>query len=663
MAITVTIAGVDKSSGIDWATLTVEQVVTSQVDAATFSLMVHAGKTYRPAIGDTITIDDGATRIFGGTIVRIDDSIEGGLLTRLSVSCVSHERTLDRFLVVREFTSVSARYMLNGIIDEFVNQPGKEIDLGESTETWVQEDGTLAANTTAGQFIQGSQSEKLTATSSSTATARRANTLDLTKFSDASVSTTADKIKICAYVANVANVASIRIRFVSDSGATYTNYFEATVLAASLVTGWNEIIIAKSAFSSTGSPSWANCLKRQYRVTASAAGTAIVSIDDVRLISSGAFTMANVKDADFPTNGSAKFNYEQATSAIKQIAEMMGNDWYIDADKDLHFFAPSTEQAPFALTDTSANFNWNSLEFNTDSALIKNTIIVRGGEYQGNSDNFDKIADGTQLNFVSPYKIKNISVTVGGSGKTVGVDNLNDPASYDCLYNFQEKTLKFKSATLPSAGQVVRMTGNPMIPVIVKRGDPTSIAANGIYEFLIIDKSINTQQAARDRASAELFAYRNSLVEGKFTTDTTGLRAGQTLGVTITARGINETYVIQSIYFRTKSPTEFVYDVKLVSTRSFGVIEYLLGLLRDQKKTIVISDSEVIDLVQDIVETITPTDSWSQGTQDSSAETMTLNESPNDGLNQGTIFVLAPYVPSGFSDTKRPFILNGSPLG
>jgi len=662
MALVVTIGGVDKSDQIEWESLSVEQVKTSQIDTCNFRLKKYAGKTYAPAIGDSILVQDGATSIFGGIIVKIDNSIEAGLLTRLSVQCVSYEKQLDRYLAVREFTSVSARYILNALLNEFANQPAKEIDLGESGETWTGEDGTIAANTTSGQFIEGSQSQKFTATVSSTATARRETTLDLTLFSDATASTTSDKIKVYAYVDTIANLSSIRLRFVSDAGATYTNYYETTIAVASLVAGWNEIIVAKSAFTSSGSPNWNDIKKRQYRVTASASGTVNVSIDDCRLIKSDAFTMGSVQDADLPTIGSVKFNYESVSSAIKQVAEMIGCDWYIDPVRVLHFFAPLTESAPFGLTDTSANFVWDSLNVSQDSATVKNQIYVRGGEYQGTSTDFEVEADGIALNYRSPYRIKNLSVTVATVSKTVGVDNLADPASYDCLYNFMEKTLKFKAATIPTAGQTIKMTGNPMIPVIIKKGDASSIASHGIYEFLILDKTILTQQGARDRASAELTAYRDTLLEGSFTTDTAGLRAGQTISIAITARGISDTYIIQSVYFRTKSPTEFIYDVRIVSTRSFGVIEYLLGLLRDSKKQIVMNDDEVIDEVQSIDETATVTDVWTQGSTNAQTETITLGEAEQDELDHGTIFVLTPYVFTGFADTKRPFIFDGSLL-
>jgi hypothetical protein len=662
MAITVTIGGVDKSSFIDWQSLRVEQQITSQVDSAGFIIKKYGTKNYAPSIGDSVLIQDGATNVFGGSVARINNTVQGTLLIQ-SVECVSHERTLDRYLVTREITNKNAFYVINTIIAEFVNRVYKEVDLGESNETWTTEDGVVAANAVNGQYIQGDQSRKLTASASSTATARRESTLDLTTFTDGTAVVTSDIVKLWIYVDTPANFASLRIRFVSDAGGTYTNYFEHTYSTAP-VTGWNELRIPRSSFSTVGAPSWSSILKRQYRATATAAGTVNVSVDDVRIVQATTyFSQAGVRDAQSPFLGSVKFNYEQGSAAIKEVAEAVGNDWYVDPLRVLYFYQPASISAPFSLTDTSANFIWNSLQVNRDISTIKNQVYVRGGEYQGVSTDFDVEADGIALNYRSPYRIKNLTVTVAAVGKTVGVDNLDDPASFDCLYNYQEKTLKFKAATKPTAGQTVRMTGNPMIPVIVKKGDPTSISTYGIFEFAIIDKSIITQQAARDRATAELRNYRNNLLEGTFKTTTSGLRAGQIISINNTTHNINETFVIKSLIFTCRSPDTFFYETQLVSTRTFGIIEYLLGLLRDQKKQIQINDNEVVDLVQEITEEITIADAWVQKSNNLQSETITFSEVNNSQLNHGTIFVYAPYNPINFADTKRPFILSGSPLG
>lgn len=660
MSVIVTIAGVDRSAYIDWESFSVEQQVTNQIDTANIAIKVYGTKSYIPVKGDSVLISDGGVEIFGGTVLTMENVIKG-TMTLLKITAVSHERTLDRFLVVREFTSQNARYILNTILADFVNRVTKGVDSGETTETWTQEDGTVATTTTANEYIYGTQAKKFTATAGNTATGRSNSALDLSVFSDGSSFTNSDYVKLWIKVDTIANLTSIRVRFVADAGATYTNYYEKTILAASLEAGWNEIVIAKSAFSSTGSPSWSGNLKRQYRVTASGAGTVNVVIDDVRLVQASTyFSQVGVTDADTPVLGSAKFNYEQVSDAIKQIADAVGNDWYIDPDRVLYFYQASTLAAPFSLTDSSQNFVWDSLSTSDDLSTIKNQVYVRGGEYQGSSTTYDQTADGNAINFRSPYKLKAIAVSVGGVSRTVGIDNIDDPASFYCLYNFNEKNLKFPSANKPANGTLVSMTGNPMIPVIVKRGDATSIAAHGIFEHVIIDKSITTLQGARDRAASELRNYRDTLVEGGFKTDTPGLRAGQTITITIASRAIDETFIIQTVNYTMKSPTEMIYDVKLVSTRSFGIIDYLLTLLRNERKQIAINDDESVDLVQDIAEEVTTADVWVQGSINSQIETITLTDAEQDDLNHGTVFVLAPYTPSGFADTKRVFILDGS---
>jgi len=404
MAITLTIAGVDKSSFVDWDSLRVEQQITSQVDSASFTIKKYGTKNYSPTIGDSVLIQDGATDIFGGSVVRISNQLEAGTLLHQQIECVSHERTLDRYLVTREITNRNAFYVLNTIIAEFVNRIVKEIDLGESNETWTQEDGTVAANTTNGQFIQGDQARKFTATASSTATARRESTLDLTTFSDGTAVVTGDIIKLWVYVDTPGNFSSLRIRFVSDAGATYTNYFEYTHNTA-LVTGWNELRIPRSSFSTTGSPDWSSILKRQYRVTASAGGTVNLTIDDVRIVQASTyFSQAGVQNASSPFLGSVKFNYEQGSAAIKEVAEAVGNDWYVDPNRILYFYQPASISAPFSLTDTSLNFVWNSLQINKDLTTIKNQVYVRGGEYQGSTTDYEVEADGVALNYRSPYR-------------------------------------------------------------------------------------------------------------------------------------------------------------------------------------------------------------------------------------------------------------------
>ena len=55
------------------------------------------------------------------------------------------------------------------------------------------------------------------------------------------------------------------------------------------------------------------------------------------------------------------FNQVPISQALKRLADLVQYDWYVDPDKDIHFFPKYTELAPFNLTDASGNYNNTSL--------------------------------------------------------------------------------------------------------------------------------------------------------------------------------------------------------------------------------------------------------------------------------------------------------------
>ena len=76
------------------------------------------------------------------------------------------------------------------------------------------------------------------------------------------------------------------------------------------------------------------------------------------------------------------FNYEPFSTCLKRLAEWVGYDWYVDYDKDIHFFERTKNPAPFDLTDTNGNYIFNSLVIKEDTSQLKNRIYVRGGDYE-----------------------------------------------------------------------------------------------------------------------------------------------------------------------------------------------------------------------------------------------------------------------------------------
>jgi hypothetical protein len=322
-------------------------------------------------------------------------------------------------------------------------------------------------------------------------------------------------------------------------------------------------------------------------------------------------TIANV---DAPvTIQKISFNYEQVSQCIKQLAEMVNYDWYIDYNKDIHFFAKTDNAAPFALSDTGGKYIYDSLIIRKDITPVRNTIYVRGGEYEADPFTASIVADGQTHIFNTGYKFSDLAVTTSGQQKSIGIDYIDDPGSYDALYNFQEKLLKFREDKKPSVNTVVQWSGHPWIPVIVKYRSASSIAAfsategtDGIYEYKIIDKSIKSKAAARQRARAEILAYAATVSEGEFKTYQTTLRVGQRITVQSDLRGVNAAYIINRIEIEPfGNQGNLIHRVGLMSTRTFDMIQLLQKLLTEKDKEISVSEDEVLDEVETSEDNIT----------------------------------------------------------
>lgn len=298
------------------------------------------------------------------------------------------------------------------------------------------------------------------------------------------------------------------------------------------------------------------------------------------------------------------FNYEYPSKCIQQLAQLVSYDWYVDSAKDIHFFGATTELSPFDLNDDDGKYFLDSLIIKQDATKIKNTITVRGGEYLGSSYSETYIADGSQISFPLVNRYNGISVTVNGVSKTVGIDNLNDPVDYDCLYNFQEKSLKFRVATKPSATHPVVVTGLPYIPVLSKRYDTASIASYGTFEFKIIDNSINTKAGALERAGAEIGLYGDALDEGSFSTKESGLEVGQLINIQSTLRGLDQDFIITRITSNLNNPDYITHNVTITTTQTFGMVEFLQKLLMEKDKEIKIAVDEVLDVFLGFSETL-----------------------------------------------------------
>lgn len=287
------------------------------------------------------------------------------------------------------------------------------------------------------------------------------------------------------------------------------------------------------------------------------------------------------------------FNYIQISQALKQICDLTGRNWYIDYDKDIHYFPLTTNVTPFNITSASANYT--NLVIKKDNSQLKNRVYVRGGTKLSDETSYSTKGDSSKRKFVLPDKPHDVTVKVNGSTKSVGIKNINT-SGYDYYLNFQEKYVEQDSgATILASTDVLQVLYKYDIPILVAVEDTPSIAQYGQKEFAIFDKTISTTQAARDRATAELTDYANSIIEGSFITYEDGFKSGQYINITLTEYDVSADYIVQKVVARSMGAGRFEYEISLASSKTMGIIRFLIELLEANKNLIELDDSEVVD--------------------------------------------------------------------
>jgi len=381
------------------------------------------------------------------------------------------------------------------------------------------------------------------------------------------------------------------------------------------------------------------------------------------------FTLNNAQGVN--TNVSyIAFNYCSVSDAFTQLADLIGYDWYVDYDRDIHFFSKSAKTAPIDINDDDGSYLKGSLRIRRDNSQLRNKIYVRGGDYLADTLTSETISDGIQNVYPLPYRYEDLQVSVTGEVWDGGVDGVDAITPFDYLWNKDEKFIRFRGDRVPNDTSSIRMSGQPYLPVRVVMQDLGSITdtisaegGNGIYEFLVVDNTINSKKGARERATEELNAYKTTLSEGQFATYKDGLQAGQRIRVNSDSHDLDEYFIINKVVARMYTDEALKYEVSLVTTKTLGIIEFLQGLLLKETKQIIINENEIIDLVYAKSESLTITEVVETSkVHNPVSEAISVGEVVTEqDLNYLIEFVLGPNtIPVG---TKRTFYLDSGYLG
>lgn len=308
------------------------------------------------------------------------------------------------------------------------------------------------------------------------------------------------------------------------------------------------------------------------------------------------------------------FDRVNITSILNQLSKMVDYSWYVDYYKNINFFPKNDEVAPFSITDTGEKHIFNSLSISKDFSQLQNRITVRGDEEIGNTvtEAFTASDDATERLFYRTANkfasVPTVTVTHGMTTipQTVGIDYLNDETLFDCMWNFNEKYIRFTSvATEPHHNDLVEITGEPLFPVIVQRSDSASISTYGTYENFEENRAIKSRDDALIYCQALLDAYSTPIIEATFQTYENGLRAGQIITINSTLFDVNEDLIINKVTLKTFTPTSYVYNISCSTNRDNGIVSILQDLL--SKRDLEQASDETILSFEALIDDITIT--------------------------------------------------------
>lgn len=303
------------------------------------------------------------------------------------------------------------------------------------------------------------------------------------------------------------------------------------------------------------------------------------------------------------------FESSTVTQCFTDMARRYNYVWYVDYYKNVYFVAKNDVTAPFNLTDGGGNHIFDSLEFRQDFTQIRNRVRVVGGESETNVRTETHSGTGVKEEFALAYKYAEAPVVeVGGVPQTLGIDNIDDDASFDVMWSFQEKYLRFTAGNIPASGSNnVEVTGIPLLPLNVIVSDGVSISTYGIYEYKKEEDRLTTREDAIIYAEAELEAYKDPLIEGEFETYLPGLRSGQTISVNSSLLSVNDSFIITSVKLKLASRDKAIYSVQLGTSKTITLTKLLQELFIERNNDL--SDLQSLFTFEQLFDDFSLTDS------------------------------------------------------
>ena len=290
------------------------------------------------------------------------------------------------------------------------------------------------------------------------------------------------------------------------------------------------------------------------------------------------------------------FKYQYAREAAQLLGAYTGYSYYVDFDLNLHYYLKESIPAPYSLSSTPGEtlggltaVGYRGLKYKRDATRVINNYVVFGANLYSNIQ-YDTVANngvslvlyiglrGSAIPIAAPPGQRTILVWVNtGSdvtpiwtSKTVGIKNIDNPATYDCLVDAVNQTLTFTIAP-PNLTKSIKIEYVFVYGAGVAQANAGSIAKYGrtLSQRLVAadaNSAVNMQANMNNLSTQFSYALEVltcSLDDSAFPAGTSRFKVGQYVPFKNAVLGINKSYWIHSITTKILGGAVRSYDLEL----------------------------------------------------------------------------------------------------
>ncbi len=295
---------------------------------------------------------------------------------------------------------------------------------------------------------------------------------------------------------------------------------------------------------------WTWTLNKRRAFKVYTVGTAAnVAVADLVTTYAPTFGTSKVKTGAPMLTGDLVFRGTPIMDAIQQIAQTVGWRAYPDYDKVLHFFSTETDQTPAALQ--ASNYQFDGLDYVLDLSQIQTRVYGAGGGAQTTA-----------------------AVAVGASSIPVNECGWYSASGGSAIDAHANRITYTGVSASSGPGNITGVSGittaimqGDAINVFIQKDDAaaqTALAAligggdDGIREGWIEDGRWSLATAT-NQAQAQLDTFKNQDVRGSYTTFDKLTKAGKTVSINISQRGINTSVTLQRVRRTLAAPNKWAF--------------------------------------------------------------------------------------------------------